>query len=119
MKEKRCAPTAMFVTLALLGALLFGALCGCGAKLDEATGFAYSFAANGKAKIDGKTYYLVDCDVVEVDGTSSTARLVPVGFGFLEEDGSSIHTGGYDEQKDRYYIDERTYSYEESATTSK
>ena len=75
MKEKRCAPAAMFVTLALLGALLFGALCGCGAKLDdatveqafydhfgqtdEATGFAYSFAANGKAKIDGKTYYLV------------------------------------------------------------
>lgn len=135
MKEKRCAPTAMFVTLALLGALLFGVLCGCGAKLDdatveqafydhfgqtdEATGFAYSFAANGKAKIDGKTYYLVDWDVVEVDETSSTARLVPVGFGFLEEDGSSIHTGGYDEQKDRYYIDERTYSYEESATTSK
>ena len=47
------------------------------------------------------------------------ARLVPVGFGFLEKDGSSIHTGGYDEQKDRYYIDERTYSHEESATTSK
>ena len=125
MKGKRCVSAAL-VTAALLISLLLGALCGCGAKLDdaaveqafydhfgqtdEATGFAYSFAANGKAKVDGKTYYLVDWDVVEVDPTGSTAQLVSVGFGFLEKDGKTIHTGGYDEAQGRYYIDERTYS---------